>query len=72
LPWRETTHVARRTVDVVPGRAVSAIVWGADAPEIALIHGGAQNAHTWDTVALALGRPLVAVDPSGTRALVVA
>ena len=30
-----------------------------------LIHGGAQNAHTWDTVALALGRPLVAVDLPG-------
>ena len=29
------------------------------------IHGGAQNAHTWDTVALALGRPLLAVDLPG-------
>ena len=30
-----------------------------------LVHGGAQNAHTWDTVALALDRPLVAVDLPG-------
>ena len=30
-----------------------------------LLHGGAQNAHTWDTVALALGRPLVAIDLPG-------
>ena len=30
-----------------------------------LVHGGAQNAHTWDTVALALGRPLLAVDLPG-------
>jgi pimeloyl-ACP methyl ester carboxylesterase len=30
-----------------------------------LLHGGAQNAHTWDTVALALGRPLIAVDLPG-------
>ena len=30
-----------------------------------LLHGGAQNAHTWDTVALALGRPLVALDLPG-------
>ena len=30
-----------------------------------LIHGGAQNAHTWDTVALALGRPLLAPDLPG-------
>jgi pimeloyl-ACP methyl ester carboxylesterase len=40
-------------------------VWG-DAPaELVLLHGGAQNAHTWDTVALALGRPLVAIDLPG-------
>ena len=30
-----------------------------------LLHGGGQNAHTWDTVALALGRPLIAVDLPG-------
>jgi pimeloyl-ACP methyl ester carboxylesterase len=29
------------------------------------LHGGAQNAHTWDTVALALDRPLVAIDLPG-------
>ncbi len=29
------------------------------------LHGGAQNAHTWDTVALALGLPLVALDLPG-------
>ncbi len=29
------------------------------------LHGGAQNAHTWDTVAMALGRPLVALDLPG-------
>ena len=29
------------------------------------LHGGAQNAHTWDTVMLALGRPAVAVDLPG-------
>jgi pimeloyl-ACP methyl ester carboxylesterase len=52
-------------VEVAPGRRVSALVWGAGAPELVLIHGGGQNAHTWDTVALALGRPLVAVDLPG-------
>jgi pimeloyl-ACP methyl ester carboxylesterase len=40
-------------------------VWGTGAPEIVLLHGGAQNAHTWDTVALALDRPLVAIDLPG-------
>ena len=44
---------------------VSALRWGDDEPEVVLLHGGAQNAHTWDTVALALGRPLVALDLPG-------
>ncbi len=47
------------------GRAISALVWGVDDPQLVLIHGGAQNAHTWDTVALALGFPLVALDLPG-------
>lgn len=47
------------------GRRVSALVWGTGEPELVLIHGGAQNAHTWDSVALALGRPLVALDLPG-------
>jgi pimeloyl-ACP methyl ester carboxylesterase len=46
-------------------RRVSALRWGRGAPEFVLVHGGAQNAHTWDTVALALGRPLLAVDLPG-------
>ena len=33
--------------------------------ELVLLHGGGQNAHTWDTVALALDRPLLAVDLPG-------
>jgi pimeloyl-ACP methyl ester carboxylesterase len=50
------------SVEVAPGRSLSALVWKDAEPEIVLIHGGAQNAHTWDTVAMALGRPLVAID----------
>ena len=34
-------------------------------PSSCSLHGGAQNAHTWDTVALALDRPLVALDLPG-------
>lgn len=30
-----------------------------------LLHGTAQNAHTWDTVLLALGRPALAIDLPG-------
>jgi pimeloyl-ACP methyl ester carboxylesterase len=46
-------------------RTVSALRWGIGDPELVLVHGGAQNAHTWDTVALALGRPVLAVDLPG-------
>ena len=48
-----------------PGRQLSALVWGDADPELVFLHGGAQNAHTWDTVAMALGRPLVALDLPG-------
>ena len=46
-------------------RGVSVLVWGTSEPELVFVHGGAQNAHTWDTVALALGVSLVAVDLPG-------
>jgi len=61
-----TPPTVRRTrVDTPSGSPISALVWG-DAPaELVLVHGGAQNAHTWDTVALALDRPLVALDLPG-------
>ena len=54
--------VRRVFVSVEGLRQVSALVWGDSPPELVLVHGTAQNAHTFDTVALALGRPLVAVD----------
>ena len=57
--------VRREQVAVAPGRGVSALVWGDGPPEFVLLHGGAQNAHTWDTVALALDRPLIALDLPG-------
>jgi pimeloyl-ACP methyl ester carboxylesterase len=53
------------SVDVDAGRRLSALVWGTAPPDLVLLHGGAQNAHTWDTVALALDRPLVAIDLPG-------
>jgi pimeloyl-ACP methyl ester carboxylesterase len=65
LPWRGAPAVERVHVDVGDGRTVSALRWGTAAPEIVFLHGGAQNAHTWDTVALALDRPLVAIDLPG-------
>jgi pimeloyl-ACP methyl ester carboxylesterase len=65
LPFDSPPVVRRESVEVAPGRKVSALIWGSAAPELVLIHGGAQNAHTWDTVALALNRPLVAIDLPG-------
>ena len=56
----------RRVTTTAPsGLELSGLAWGDGPPEAVLIHGGAQNAHTWDTVALALDRPLLAVDLPG-------
>jgi pimeloyl-ACP methyl ester carboxylesterase len=57
--------VARTRFAVDATRSISALQWGNSAPEFLFIHGGAQNAHTFDTVALALQRPLLAVDLPG-------
>jgi pimeloyl-ACP methyl ester carboxylesterase len=64
VPWNGPPVVRRAEVKT-SGGTISALVWGTDTPELVLVHGGAQNAHTWDTVALALDRPLVAVDLPG-------
>lgn len=65
LPYDEPPTVSRVATLLSDGRSLSTLQWGTDDPEIVLIHGGAQNAHTWDTVALALGRPLIAPDLPG-------
>jgi pimeloyl-ACP methyl ester carboxylesterase len=65
LPYDGPPTVRREFVEVGPGRQLSALVWGEAEPELVFLHGGAQNAHTWDTVAMALDRPLVALDLPG-------
>ena len=57
--------IARVAVPVGDGRRVSTLKWGDGRPEIVFLHGGGQNAHTWDLVALALRRPALAVDLPG-------
>jgi pimeloyl-ACP methyl ester carboxylesterase len=57
--------VVRVDVPIDDGRRVSALRWGSASPEVVFVHGGAQNAHTWDTVALCLDRPALAVDLPG-------
>lgn len=44
---------------------ISAIKWGAEPPAIVFLHGGGQNAHTWDSVILGLGLPALAIDLPG-------
>jgi pimeloyl-ACP methyl ester carboxylesterase len=57
--------LSRVTVAAPSGNDLSALVWGEGAPEYVFLHGGAQNAHTWDTVALALATPMIAIDLPG-------
>ena len=65
LPYEGPPAVRRQFVEVGRDRALSGLVWGTEPPELVLLHGGGQNAHTWDTVALALARPLTALDLPG-------
>ncbi|MEJ7800078.1 MAG: alpha/beta hydrolase [Ilumatobacter sp.] len=65
LPFESSPSVERLETELSDGRQLSTLRWGGATPEIVLIHGGAQNAHTWDTVALALDRPLIAPDLPG-------
>lgn len=57
--------VQRVEVAVAGSRQVSGLRWGTSPVEVVLLHGSAQNAHTWDTVLLALGRSALAIDLPG-------
>ncbi|HEX3426823.1 MAG TPA: alpha/beta hydrolase [Acidimicrobiales bacterium] len=65
LPWRGDPVVRRVCVDLAGGLTVSALAWGDDPAQVVLLHGGGQNAHTFDTLALALDRPVLALDLPG-------
>ncbi|CAN5592700.1 alpha/beta hydrolase [soil metagenome] len=66
LEWDGSVTVERVSHELPDGRVASALKWGEGSPELVLLHGGAQNAHTWDTVALALRpTPILAIDLSG-------
>lgn len=58
-------------VDVIPRVArvdrdgISALKWGDETPQVVFLHGGGQNAHTWDTVIVGLGLPALAIDLPG-------
>lgn len=55
-----------RRLEVQHGsQTISGVLWGEDAPELVFLHGGGQNARTWDAVAIELGRSALALDLPG-------
>jgi pimeloyl-ACP methyl ester carboxylesterase len=65
LAFSSPPVVDRRTFTLPDGQQVSYLRWGTEEPQLVFLHGGAQNAHTWDTVILALGVPALAIDLPG-------
>jgi esterase len=69
VPVTPLPSVRRTFVDVGDEQRVSALVWGDGPVQLALLHGGGQNAHTWDLVAMLLMQAgvqsLVALDLPG-------
>jgi pimeloyl-ACP methyl ester carboxylesterase len=57
-------EVERVETDTAHG-GISALRWGSAQPRVVFLHGGGQNAHTWDTVIVGLGAPALAVDLPG-------
>jgi esterase len=53
------------TVQRIDAGDISALQWGDSTPRVVFLHGGGQNAHTWDTVIVGLGEPALAVDLPG-------
>lgn len=77
VPFNGPPPARRVAVDVGSGQNVSGILWGNStstgvpgedgepAPGLVFLHGGGQNAHTWDTVLLKLDLPALAIDLPG-------
>lgn len=65
IPYDSPPTVTREFVAMSDGRKMSALKWGSTSPQLVFLHGGAQNAHTWDTVALAINVPLLCIDLPG-------
>ncbi|WP_426183842.1 alpha/beta fold hydrolase [Microbacterium sp. TWP3-1-2b2] len=62
VPVPPVERVALRLAD---GRELSALRFGDALPVITLLHGAGLNAHTWDTTALLLQQPVLAIDLAG-------
>jgi esterase len=64
VPAGTLPPVRRRSIPT-PAGGMSAIEWGEGPPRVVFLHGGGQNAHTWDTVVLGLGVAALALDLPG-------
>ena len=58
-------RVERVSLRLEDGRSLSALHFGEEPPVITLLHGAGLNAHTWDTTALLLQQPALAIDLAG-------
>ncbi len=67
ISWNGLPAPERVFAPLADGRTLAMIRWGEGQPTHVFLHGGGQNAHTWDTVCLALGPDLdaVAIDLPG-------
>jgi pimeloyl-ACP methyl ester carboxylesterase len=65
VPAGELPRVRRGWVNVPTGGHVSGVFWGDGPPEVVFLHGIGESARAWDAVALAIGRPSVAIDLPG-------
>lgn len=65
VPGGELPRVRRAWVNVPAGGHVSGVFWGNGPPEAVFLHDIGESARAWDAVALAVGRPSVAIDLPG-------
>lgn len=65
LGGRALPRVRRDWGSVPAGGHVSGVFWGEGPPELVLLHHVGESARAWDAVALAAGRPSVAIDLPG-------
>ncbi|CAB4905893.1 MAG: alpha/beta fold hydrolase [Actinobacteria bacterium] len=64
VEWSDPS-VKREFWQISDGTSLSSLRWGDNKPKAVFLHGGGQNAHTWDAVSLLLGESIVAIDMPG-------
>ncbi len=62
---RALPKVRRGWVNVPAGGHVSGVFWGDGRPDVVFLHDLGESARAWDAVAVAIGRPSVAIDLPG-------